>query len=284
MQPRYRFRAAGTTHTGHRRAINEDQFLVCEVRRRIRIVETSLPTKADRDREVLPPGHLLVLADGVGGAAKGQEASQVAIDAFLDFVSEALSFGEAGTSFEDDLLRSFSSGIASSHAQVIDRGRDDPSRHGMATTFTLAFVLGRRALISHVGDSRCYRLHGGEVERITKDQTFAQVLVDKGVLESEEAEGSRWSHVLSSAIGGAREQEPETLSYRSVLDPGDYLVLCTDGLGKHVSDDEMRALVESAPSVQSACSALVEAALAGGGSDNITIIVGQLEESQEDES
>lgn len=278
MRPRFRFHSAGITHTGHKRTTNEDQFLVCEIRRRLCLVQTSLPAKFDCEREIQPPGHLLLLADGVGGAAKGQEASQVAVDAFLDYITEALSFGDTGSSWEDDLVREFRSGIALSHARVIDKGREDPARHGMATTFTLAFVLGRRALIAHVGDSRCYVIRGDKAERITKDQTFAQILVDRGVMEAKEAEGSRWSHVLSSAVGGAKEEEPDVLSYREVLAPGDYLVLCTDGLGKHVSETEMEVIVAGSSSVDEAAESLVTAALEGGGSDNITVIVGQIRE------
>ncbi|MBZ0111945.1 MAG: SpoIIE family protein phosphatase, partial [Thermoanaerobaculia bacterium] len=135
-----------------------------------------------------------------------------------------------------------------------------------------AYMLGMRAYIGHVGDSRCYLVRDGEALRLTRDQTYAQALVDQGVLLPREADSSGWGHVLANAVGGTRRDQPEVLTYRCVLQEGDQILLCTDGLTKHVPERRIPELVEGG-SAKEACERLVEAALTGGGSDNVTVVI-----------
>jgi protein phosphatase len=125
----------------------------------------------------------------------------------------------------------------------------------------------------HVGDSRCYRHRDGVLELMTRDQTLAQALVDAGALPPEAKEESGLRHVLWSAVGGS---EARIEAQAADLHLGDDMVLCSDGLTKHVTDAEIQAQLESGDSAEAACRQLVELALARGGTDNITVIIGRI--------
>jgi protein phosphatase len=142
---------------------------------------------------------------------------------------------------------------------------------GMATTVTMAHVLWPRAYLVHIGDSRCYRLRHGELHQVTRDQTVSQALVDSGAMTAEQAASSPYSNMLTQAVGGSDEVEP-ALSHLE-LETGDVLLMCTDGLTKHVSTDAIARILQDHPSAQASANALVEAALAGGGTDNVTALV-----------
>jgi protein phosphatase len=123
-----------------------------------------------------------------------------------------------------------------------------------------------------VGDSRCYLLRRGELTQITRDQTMAQELVDLGVLTGADAPGSRLAHTLSSSIGG-RQTAPVVTGFDMTW--GNVMLLCSDGLTNHVSDERIRDRLRSMTSARQACEDLLQEALEGGGSDNITVIVGR---------
>jgi protein phosphatase len=123
-----------------------------------------------------------------------------------------------------------------------------------------------------VGDSRCYLLHEGELMQITRDQTVAQDLYDRGVLSTAEAEESKWSHVLASAIGGP---EAHPVTNRTVLHWDDVMLLCSDGLTGYVDEAQIRRRLLEMESSQQVCEALVQDALDGGGGDNVTVVVGR---------
>jgi protein phosphatase len=142
----------------------------------------------------------------------------------------------------------------------------------MATTLTLYLGIWPRAYLLQVGDSRCYLLRRGELTQITRDQTMAQELVDLGVLSRADASGSRLAHTLSSSIGGSQTAPVVT---RFDMTWGNVLLLCSDGLTAHVSDERLREQLRSMTSAKQVCEDLLQDALEGGGSDNITVIVGR---------
>jgi len=265
----------GETHPGHVRPCNEDRYLVGAVRRTLDVLSANLPIDHAHLLEVGPGAHLLVVADGMGGRPAGEEASGLAVETLTAYISGAMSFCRADASLEDDLLEEFSSAISASHRRLVDEGASKRERRGMGTTLTMAFVLGFRAFIAHVGDSRCYLIRDGEALRVTHDQTVAQLLADKGVLRPEEIEGSRWNHVLSSVVGDSEDDTPNVLTDRAALRAGDVLVLCTDGLTKHVADRRIAEIVVESPTSEQACNRLIGSALDGGGTDNITVVVGR---------
>ena len=142
----------------------------------------------------------------------------------------------------------------------------------MATTLTLWLGVWPRAYLLQVGDSRCYVLHEGELTQISRDQTMAQELVEAGVLARADAQRTRWAHTLSSAIGG-RQTAPVVTRMDS--DWGKVGLLCSDGLTTHVSDDRIRERLRHMTSARQVCEDLLQDALDGGGTDNITILVGR---------
>ena len=142
----------------------------------------------------------------------------------------------------------------------------------MATTLTLFLGVWPKAYLLQVGDSRCYLYRNSELRQITRDQTMAQELVDLGVLTAPEAAPTRLAHTLSSSIGG-RQSDPVVT--RLDMTWGSILLLCSDGLTTHVSDDRIRERLGAMTSAKQVCEDLLRDALERGGSDNVTIIVGR---------
>ena len=158
------------------------------------------------------------------------------------------------------------------HADLLEAAEEDPNVGNMATTLTLFIGVWPHIFLMQVGDSRHYVLRGDELRQVTRDQTIGQELVDSGVLEGAQAAKSRWTHVLSSSIGGA-----ESVPVVTRLDSGwGYVHLtCSDGLTKHVSDGRIRERLMTMTSAKQVCEDLLQDALDGGGTDNITMIIGR---------
>jgi protein phosphatase len=140
-----------------------------------------------------------------------------------------------------------------------------------ATTLTLLMAMWPRLYILQVGDSRCYLLRKDKFYRLTRDQTMAERMVAEGLVTREQAENSRLAHVLTSAVGGSDIMPVTTVI---TMRWGDVLLACSDGLTKHVSEDAIQARLQGLGSAEQVCRALVDDALAGGGTDNITVLVG----------
>ena len=158
------------------------------------------------------------------------------------------------------------------HARVVERAKADPGGRNMATTLTLFLGVWPKAYLLQIGDSRCYLMRDGVLTQITRDQTMAQELVDQGVLTRADAPRTRWAHVLSSAIGG-HQTAPVVTEFESVWNQ--VILLCSDGLTKHVPDERIRERLRAMTSAQQVCEQLLADALEDGGSDNITILVGR---------
>jgi protein phosphatase len=142
----------------------------------------------------------------------------------------------------------------------------------MGTTLTMAYLLWPRLYVVHAGDSRCYLLRGNRLEQVTRDHTVAQRLVDEGALSAADAEQSRWSHVLYNCVGGGtHEIKPEV--YRARVEPGDALLLCSDGLSKVVPDETIRQELARRQGAEQTCRRLVDLANEAGGPDNVTAVV-----------
>jgi serine/threonine protein phosphatase PrpC len=260
----------GLTHPGKVRTENQDHFLICTLRKQMVVMQSSLAGSslvADGQRLAL----LMMVADGVGGGARGEEASRLALEAVSQYVSRSMGcFYAAGAADDSELAASLETVAAQCHAELLRRGEANPELRGMATTLTLYLGVWPRAFLLQVGDSRCYLLRDGELSQITRDQTMAQELMDLGVLKPADAATGKLAHTLSSSIGG-RQTAP--VISRVDLAWGTVLLLCSDGLTRHVSDDRIREHLRAMTSARQVCEALVAEALEGGGSDNITVIV-----------
>jgi PPM family protein phosphatase len=262
--------AHGVTHPGKVRRDNQDHYLLCSLRRQIVVRGSSIPqadTVLGTESERL--ASMAMVADGVGGAAKGETASRVALTGIARYVSRSLRCyyrSEEGEDFSETLQQ----GARECHEELRRLAEEESEHRGMATTLTLLLSVWPRAYLLQVGDSRCYLLRNGELTQITRDQTMAQEMVDLGIMKPEQVAGTRLEHTLTSSIGGSHNQPTVT---RFDMNWGHVVLLCSDGLTRHVSDDRIREVLRSMTSARQACEALLQEALDGGGTDNITVVV-----------
>ena len=268
--------AAGATEIGKVREQNEDQYLIAGLRRVVEIEETSIPIEGRLGFTRGASALLLLVADGVGGGKGGEEASSRTLDTIVRYVAgSSLFFSNLDKEGQRALLHDLTLSVQWSHAAVRNEAAGRTSLQGMATTLTMVLVLWPRAYVVQIGDSRCYHLRPPTLTQVTKDQTMAQEMIDEGLLPAASAERSPLSHVLSHAVGNTESEIwPEISSLN--LQPGDTLLLCTDGLTKHLADPQIAELVAKAESAKEACAWLIDAALKDGGSDNVTVVVTRL--------
>ncbi|HEV7279976.1 MAG TPA: protein phosphatase 2C domain-containing protein [Pirellulaceae bacterium] len=264
----------GLTHPGLRRPNNQDQFLISELRKTMDVKHSSLteplrPRVANR----VESGWMLMVADGMGGHAAGDLASQLVVEtATLAMQSLIPWFPHEGDAAERTLADDAEQVLERCRNRLARNERRHPERSGMGTTLTVVFMVWPRAFVMHVGDSRCYALEGNKLTQLTKDHTFAQQFIDEGAMSPEQARSSAWAHTLWNVISGQLEA-PAPEFRRIDLRNYDALLLCSDGLTKHVSDDEIAATMIASDSAKSACDQLLAAAIEGGGSDNVTVAI-----------
>lgn len=260
----------GLTHPGKVRATNEDHFLVGSLFKRLAVWATSLPDtdqlRAGNERL----GSLAMVADGVGGEAAGEEASRLALEQIAQYVTQSTDCYYVSDAQAEQFMDVLQAAAMRAHEHVLDRSRVNPAMRGMATTLTLWIITWPWTYLLQVGDSRYYLYRDGVLRQITRDQTMAQELIDMGVMARPAAMASPWANVLSSALGGEQTAPAVT---RIAATWGDVHLLCSDGLTKHVSDERIAERLASMTSARQVCEALLQDALDGGGSDNITIIV-----------
>lgn len=262
--------AFGLTDRGLVRAENQDHFLLCSLHKSMRVHGTSLPTSAELESLGHRLAFLAIVADGVGGSTAGEAASRAAIETIATYVTTTMRCYYTGDPHEaEEFLTALREVAFQANRAVIERGDAEPELQGMATTLTLAIGVWPSLFLLQVGDSRAYLLRGGVLRQLTKDQTIAQGLVDQGVMRQSAAHRSPFAHVLSSAIGGTTEPQVDRIE----LEPGDVVLLCSDGLTKHLSDHAIRDRLQSMTSARQVCEDLIAAALADGGSDNVTAVV-----------
>lgn len=261
----------GITHTGKVRVENQDHFLIATVHPELVVHETSLPPASSMAIHGTRLATVMLVADGVGGSTGGREASQLAIESITQYVSSSLRcYHAAGSSQEDEFVGALREAALEAHAAVRAESMQRPELSRMATTLTLFIAVWPWAYVMQVGDSRCYHFSGGALRQMTRDQTIAQDLVDQGVLAPERVSKSPFSNVLASAIG-AEAALPEVS--RVKMDGRGSFLLCSDGLTKHVADDEIAAELKGLESSERSCRRLLELALERGGLDNITVLI-----------
>jgi protein phosphatase len=260
---------AGLTHPGRVRATNADHFLVGSFHRAIKVHASSL------DGGALPPlstdsrGYLLLVADGVGGLTHAKDGSAQATDCVARFFLDSGEISlQANPEREAEVIDRLRTSVSRAHEMLLAFGEN--SGGAAATTITVWFGLWPRGFVVHAGDSRCYLLRDGVLERKTTDQTMAQVMIDAGAMSREAAEGSRLKHVLVSAVGSS-QLDLQVGAFD--LKWGDRWLLCTDGLTRHVSDDEIAEHLGADETAEDVCRRLIALALERGGEDNITVVV-----------
>jgi protein phosphatase len=265
--------AWGLTHPGKIREDNQDHFFLGSLARGVIIDRTSLGENLDPDVPQERLASFAMVADGVASGGGGEEASRVAVWALVKAV--ARSFHEVYDIEEDDpdaFAHLLQDAVLDAHKKLVRRSEQDADGSRFATTLTLFLGLWPHAYLLQVGDSRCYMFHEGELTQITRDQTVAQDLIDEGVLTQTRAHSTRWAHILSSAIGGHQAAPVVT---RLTRDWGTVVLLCSDGLTKHVPDERIKERMLELKSSRQLCEDLLQDALDDGGSDNISLVVGR---------
>jgi serine/threonine protein phosphatase PrpC len=262
----------GVTHLGKVRKENHDHFLIAALHKQMVVESTSLPDEVQLPVEPERLASLAMVADGVGSGA-GEEASRMALQAVAQYVAQSTrAFYTSDASEPEAFAELLSDAAMRCHASLSERAAQEGKPGRFATTLTLWLGLWPQAYLLQVGDSRCYLYHAGRLTQISRDQTMAEDLVDQGVLTRTNAHRTRWAHVLSSAIGGAQAAPVVT---RIVREWGTIVLLCSDGLTKHVSDERIAERLASLTSSRAACEALLQDALDDGGTDNITVVIGR---------
>ena len=274
QKPRYSdIDAWGLTHPGLVREKNEDHFFLGSLSRGVVVDATSI--SSDPATVVTPErlASFAMVADGVGKGGGGEEASRSAVQALVQHVSSGFHDAYLAESTDPQAFPRLLEGAAlACHEHLQARSREERASKGFATTLTLFLGLWPHAYVLQLGDSRCYVFRGGKLTQISRDQTMAQDLIDAGVLTQQAAQASKWADVLSSAIGGS---EAEPVVSKIVRQWGTVVLLCSDGLTKHVSDERIAERLGSLTTCRQACEDLLQDALDDGGTDNITIIIGR---------
>lgn len=261
--------AFGMTHQGKVRRDNQDHFLLCSLHKTLHVRATSLPNPELLELPSERLAVIMMVADGVGGGEGGEEASRATVETVAEYVTHTMEcYYRADPTNEVAFHAALTEAAERCHEVVVARARAG-NREGMATTLTMGIGLWPHSYTLHVGDSRAYRLRDGVLSQLTRDQTMAQELVDAGALRPGDIGRSPFSHVLSSAIGG--QHRPVVI--KGDIRPGDINLMCTDGLTKHVPDERIKEVLLRIESAEWACRTLIDEALAGGGTDNITVVV-----------
>ena len=272
--PAVKVDVAGRTHTGHVRTNNEDHYLIARVERSLKTIETnliegSLPESFD---EV---AYGLVVADGLGGYAAGEVASSLALIKLIELAVETPDWVMRMERRENSgtIMRRMTERFRTIDSAMRVKAESDPSLAGMGTTLTVVVSLGAELFVGHLGDSRAYLFRNQRLHQLTRDNTLAQELVEAGIARAEDTATQAMRHVLTAAIATGEQADPQVQRFH--LSDGDQILLCTDGLTEMVRDETIAAVLNEASSAAGACQTLVDMALASGGSDNVTVVLGR---------
>jgi protein phosphatase len=235
-------RVGSLTDIGKVREINQDSFSVDEGK------------------------GLFIVADGMGGHAAGEKASQTAVQ----IITERLG-GLVGNSTNGQLLDALQTAIQDANREIINASMEDASMRGMGTTATVLVTKSNQLYVGHVGDSRAYLIRNRRIDQITEDHSIVAQLVRARAITPQEAARHPYRNVITRCLGMQVEVEADT--QQRELKGGDRLLICSDGLSGLVSDDEMLQMVLSSDDPQKTCQDLVNLALERGGSDNITVVL-----------
>jgi serine/threonine protein phosphatase PrpC len=262
----------GLTHTGRVRKTNADHFFIGSFHRSLRVHHTSIPGDMG-PQETGSRGFLLLVADGVGNLSKAEESSAHALQVVTQHLLHASEICSTMVLHErDSAIDELKEAVAKAHSALHENAEREGTGLG-ATTLTMYAAFWPVGFVVQVGDSRMYRLRGNRFDRLTSDQTMAQMMIEAGAMSREEAEDSPLKHVLWSAVG-SQEAVPEVTVVD--LDLAERTLLCSDGLTKHVNDDEIRDWLTRDLSSEQMCRGLVDLALERGGSDNVTVVSGRV--------
>ena len=248
---------AGLSHVGRKREHNEDSWNVNDMQ------------------------GLYTIADGMGGHAAGEVASRLAVDVINDFIELSGNDSDITWPFEYDEGASLEenrifTAIKLANMKIFEVIRERKELEGMGTTLVIMLVRGPKAFIGHVGDSRAYLVRAGQISQITSDHSWVNEQMKLGVLTRAEAASHPFRNVVTRALGGRDIIKADITTHE--FQPGDVVLLCSDGLNSMLDDDSICKAITAHPGdLEAGCQALVDAANAAGGDDNITVVLAQHE-------
>jgi PPM family protein phosphatase len=258
----------GKTDLGRTREHNEDTFLVAD----LSTGNASLQPEV-RNHEIGPRGSLFMVADGMGGAAAGELASEMATDLIHRHMATAWATDPTVTAAR--FAYRMKEAVELANGQIYSYAREHPEVRGMGTTVTAAGVFGSDLYLTQIGDSRAYLVRGADAIQLTKDQSLMQRLVDAGELTEDEAEQSERRNIILQALGPDPRVKVDLTSQS--IRRGDVLILCSDGLSGLVRREEFASLARQHSEPSALCSALIDLANARGGPDNITVVTARFD-------
>lgn len=235
---------------GKKRQIDEDSILIAEY-------NTVFESKPSRK-------FLLVLADGMGGHAKGEIASKMVTSTIAEKMQGAIIM-------KSDYTTEIKKSIQEANKRILQYALENSDASGMGSTIVCAVVENNKVILANVGDSRAYVVSKEEIRQVTKDHSYVQDLIDNGEITPEEALSHPRKNVITRAVGIYPEIEVDTMKLTLLED--EYLLLCCDGLIIHVSDDEIKDIVTNTEDIQEACKKLVDFTNERGGKDNISVVI-----------
>lgn len=241
-----RFSCAARTDVGVVRSGNEDTYMMANER------------------------GLFIVADGMGGHAAGEVASEMAARLIAERYAPVKGMSD------DELMGQMVGAIRSANAAIFERTVTEHDKRGMGTTATALALLPTRYLIGHVGDSRAYMLRGGVLSQITKDHSYVQEQVDAGRLTPEDARVHPYANVITRCVGSNGDVVPDL--FIGTLDPDDLLLIASDGLTGMIEDEELHAILSEDVTLEEMVDRLIAEANRRGGLDNVTVIVVRIEE------
>lgn len=251
------------TDVGQVREHNEDNFLVADLTRRSRGL-----LEANRATAIGPQGAVFAVCDGMGGAAAGEIASQLAVDILYERLVDDI--GDRPLK-RDEIARRLVAAIEAAGQRIFHEAKNDRSRRGMGTTVTAAALVDDILFFAQVGDSRGYILRGDQLVQLTRDQSLVNQLIEAGQLTEEEAETFEHNNIILQALGTSDTVQVD-LTFAE-LRRGDILLLCSDGLSGMVRFEEIRETLRGSREPLEICKALTDRANQAGGHDNITVII-----------
>ena len=261
----------GRTDVGLVREHNEDNFTCVRLEDDVRDADALL------HHHIAAPGTLLVVCDGMGGAAAGEVASTMAVAALPEVMRGTHVPAPPAGTIDDErstLARKLRHATEEANRRIFVEQQENPARAGMGTTMTAALLRGDQAIIAQVGDSRCYVYRAGKLVQCTRDQSLVNQLLETGQITVEQAKYFEHSNVILQALGV--QEEVEVQLSRVTLRRGDRILLCSDGLVGVIADEEIAAVLGAIADPGEAARLLIELANGAGGPDNITVIVGYL--------
>ncbi len=269
----------GRTDVGRTREHNEDSFVVADLNSNIASLQPAV-----RAHKSGPKGTLFMVADGMGGAAAGEIASQMATDIVLRELRD--NWLPVDRPSPELFARCLKRATQSANQQIHSYATSHQEYRGMGTTATIAGFLDGILYLSQVGDSRGYLIRGDSVKQITKDQSLMQKLIEAGELTEEEAAQSERRNIILQALGPEAQIKVD-LTYQPIS-RGDIMLLCSDGLSGQITKDDIKNVLTSDKDLVTACKKLIDIANENGGPDNITVILARFEgeglvESEDDE-